>query len=710
MANAGKLYADLSKLGNGPVSTWDGTTNTMTWTGKSNNMISNLDFAAGDYKTYTTVTVSSSDYSNGDYVRLQIRANGQEKTQSFAPGTVTKSLIDDYGFTTADLASFEWARLLGSSWDDSHTIETDNPASAKINSVYLEEPSKTLDVDLTAMAASEGNATWDNSTGKFAWTGTWSNAITLPGLSGNLSAYTTVNYETAAGTCDHFRILLYYSNGAGQTTYQAICGTKSITFAEMGVATENLAFVSSIKISGASDATGDIILKSFQLEGPLVSYIEASYVYEAPAGTTDVKNLTGTESGWAASVSYPKEFAVQGAAFGNGNGDAESTHVDINGYDYICFEVTSANNSAGLRVWIWDDVNNTVVTLYAKPIADYANENTKYTEASKITSPGTYVAKVSGYKYLKGVKAANDWGSSASIVSMAYMCKGEAPTAYAPTGKYTLVGGTEFSTSLTSALADANATFFDATGVTGTGVDLTSVANPNALFKAAAGTLANTNNVIVDGVCANLVLTDNHPFKAPADFTATAASYTTTINATAQAGTLCLPFAAAIPEGVTAYTMSYTSGDAATVTPVDGTIPANTPVLLNGSGEKTFSGSSVAIDADASNVNGALTGVFAATIVPLDSYVLQNGTSGVGFYKVATSDITAKPFRAYLTAEGAGAKEFLSFDFQETGIETIAEFNGSKVQGSEIYNLAGQRLSKLQKGVNIVNGKKVLVQ
>ena len=29
---------------------------------------------------------------------------------------------------------------------------------------------------------------------------------------------------------------------------------------------------------------------------------------------------------------------------------------------------------------------------------------------------------------------------------------------------------------------------------------------------------------------------------------------------------------------------------------------------------------------------------------------------------------------------------------------------------AEIYNLAGQRIRKLQKGVNIINGKKVLVK
>ena len=42
-----------------------------------------------------------------------------------------------------------------------------------------------------------------------------------------------------------------------------------------------------------------------------------------------------------------------------------------------------------------------------------------------------------------------------------------------------------------------------------------------------------------------------------------------------------------------------------------------------------------------------------------------------------------------------------------TGIEGIFAGNGEEVI---IYNVAGQRISKLQKGVNIVNGHKVLVK
>ena len=48
-------------------------------------------------------------------------------------------------------------------------------------------------------------------------------------------------------------------------------------------------------------------------------------------------------------------------------------------------------------------------------------------------------------------------------------------------------------------------------------------------------------------------------------------------------------------------------------------------------------------------------------------------------------------------------------EFTEVGIKTLD--NGQKaVGGIEIYNLAGQRMSRLQRGINIVNGKKVIVK
>ena len=257
------------------------------------------------------------------------------------------------------------------------------------------------------------------------------------------------------------------------------------------------------------------------------------------------------------------------------------------------------------------------------------------------------------------------------------------------------------------ALADPHATCFDVTGLNGTGITLNPT-NSNALFIADAGKLTNTNNVIVSGTCSNLSLTDGHPFKAPDTFTATAATYTTTINTEAGAGTLCLPFAATIPQNVTAWTLNYTSGDEATATEVTNTIAANTPVLLNGSGEVTFSGSSANITADASNTAGALTGVYEPTAVPTDSYVLQNGTNGLGFYKVSADDpITLNPFRAYLTAESSGSRSLRIVYGGTTGISLSEQ---QAAESKVVYDLQGRRVAQPMKGLYIVNGKKVVLK
>ena len=48
------------------------------------------------------------------------------------------------------------------------------------------------------------------------------------------------------------------------------------------------------------------------------------------------------------------------------------------------------------------------------------------------------------------------------------------------------------------------------------------------------------------------------------------------------------------------------------------------------------------------------------------------------------------------------------FGDEETAIEGV-KANNSANEGA-IYNMAGQRVSKLQKGLNIVNGKKIVVK
>jgi hypothetical protein len=160
--SAEKLSADLTKLGNGPVSTWNGETNTITWVGQSNNMISNFDFAAGNYSSWEKVVVKITELNNAIGVRIQIKANGKEKTKAFNGTGTIEVKLSDYDFTVSDLASVEWVRMLGSGYYDgeSHTINNDNPASAVIAEVYFEKPDDPLAVPKENLvnAIASGNA------------------------------------------------------------------------------------------------------------------------------------------------------------------------------------------------------------------------------------------------------------------------------------------------------------------------------------------------------------------------------------------------------------------------------------------------------------------------------------------------------------------------------------------------------------------------
>ena len=87
--------------------------------------------------------------------------------------------------------------------------------------------------------------------------------------------------------------------------------------------------------------------------------------------------------------------------------------------------------------------------------------------------------------------------------------------------------------------------------------------------------------------------------------------------------------------------------------------------------------------------------------------MLGKDGDNVGFYHWKRNDLAAN--RAYLQG-AAGVKGFVLM-FDDDGATSIGSIQNSKFEiqnGAEVYNLSGQRLSRMQKGVNIVNGKKVL--
>lgn len=572
----------------------------------------------------------------------------------------------------------------------------------------VEVSARKLNADLSKLPATSENTTWvwdsEAGSGTFEWSVTSWNSTELFGT-GDYSAYTTLNLVTEAGTANQYRVIIKYNNGKDQTTIGPVStGELSVNLSDYATGAD-LTQIATIRLSGSNGVTGNIKVKEVYLEGP--NYIESNVVYEIPNGSLDVKSLTGTNTDWASTVVYPKEFAVQGAAFGDGDGGGESTHVNVDGYDYINFVVTGAANSCGLRVWMWDDVNEKVVTLFAYPVEDY--ETAEWTTAARVAGKGTYVAKISGYKYLKGVKAANDYGAPSVKVSLAYVSKG-APTPYNPS-KYALDGEVAGSASLTAALANESAVVFDATAVTGTDLTLTP-ANPNAIFIAKEGTLSNTKNVQIGNTIAKLEITDKKPLADLTGVTATAATYTRSM--TNQFGTICLPYAVKSTESVKYYTIDNLDGDVLTLKE-ETELAAGTPAIVEKvSGESiTAEGSGALAAAGAPTGNLELIGTFeektvlAADYADKNIYAIKNNQFVQGL-----NSITVPAFRAYFTAAAsAGANLRLAFGDEATAIDSLTGEKSIKA----IYSVSGASQASLQKGMNIVeftdgSVKKVMVK
>ena len=157
-------------------------------------------------------------------------------------------------------------------------------------------------------------------------------------------------------------------------------------------------------------------------------------------------------------------------------------------------------------------------------------------------------------------------------------------------------------------------------------------------------------------------------------------------------------------EGLTAYTASL-SGSTVTLTAVDN-VPANTGVVLKGAA-KTYE---IPAIASSTTAKGDLEGSTTAVDVTADAenvyYVLaKSGDADARFAKVSSGSIAAG--KAYLKVAKAGAREFFAIGGDDvTAIESVK----AQQMNGEVYNLNGQRVAAPQKGLYIVNGKKVVLK
>lgn len=171
--------------------------------------------------------------------------------------------------------------------------------------------------------------------------------------------------------------------------------------------------------------------------------------------------------------------------------------------------------------------------------------------------------------------------------------------------------------------------------------------------------------------------------------------------------TLYAPVALTIPQNVQAYTASF-ADNKVTLTPIEGTIPANTGVVIEAA-EGTYN---FAITTTEAIATSDLTGNVATANVDAASaaYILgKTDAQGVGFFKLNSTDRAIKGGRAYYVAPDGGAAAAYLFNGNVTGLEVIK--TALNDANAPIYDLSGRKVAKAVKGgLYIKNGQKFIVK
>lgn len=188
--------------------------------------------------------------------------------------------------------------------------------------------------------------------------------------------------------------------------------------------------------------------------------------------------------------------------------------------------------------------------------------------------------------------------------------------------------------------------------------------------------------------------------------------------------TLYLPFDAVMPtfegeeDGVYVVKQVTSEGNAIHMEKIEGIVPANTGVIVKApQGEYVFTYSETK-----GTATSMLTGTTVDKNVTADAsqeyYILSHEEGEVAFFKTRTSPVEVgdefydlfynNAFKAYLPIAQGSAARMLVFRFGTvTGI-TETENGNVETENSPVFDLSGRRVQKAQKGIFIVNGKKVV--
>lgn len=266
---------------------------------------------------------------------------------------------------------------------------------------------------------------------------------------------------------------------------------------------------------------------------------------------------------------------------------------------------------------------------------------------------------------------------------------------------------------------NAGITSIDMRGTTTKDVDVNAMRGDHSNVLVFADEAYNANNIVANGNCANLVLTNTQPFATPQDFNATNVSITRKVYA--GNNTLCLPFYVSMEDLGAQAIATYTENDekdGCTIINFDkkSYVDANIPFIAQFDETKaketlTFTDKGVV------NTPTEMGSPFTGTYTP-GSAADKYGLNAEGLFQKGGETAKINAFSAYLTlTEAQEAKPILlAIGGETTGINAATIANGNETV--KVYNLQGRLVATakslndlhLASGVYIVNNKKVIVK
>lgn len=260
-------------------------------------------------------------------------------------------------------------------------------------------------------------------------------------------------------------------------------------------------------------------------------------------------------------------------------------------------------------------------------------------------------------------------------------------------------------------------TSIDMRNTTTKDVDVNAMRGEHSNVLVFADEAYNANNIVANGNCANLVLTNTQSFATPEDFKAADVSITRQV--CAGNNTLCLPFYVSKEDLGAQAIATYTGTekkDGNTIINFDKQlyVDANKPFIAQFDEAKetlTFKDKGVV------NTPADMGNSFTGTYTP-GSAKGKYGLNASGLFQKGGETAKINAFSAYLTlSEAQEARPILlAIGGESTGINAATIANGTETV--KVYNLQGRLVATakslndlhLANGVYIVNNKKVIVK